>query len=145
MNETLHLGKKISRLRELRGMKQETLAEQLGISQQAVSKIEQSQHVEDATLERIGKALGLSSEAIRNFDEEKAIYNIQNNYEGSHTSNAPYSQYNAHCTFNPLDEYRNEVQENKRLVEENKKLYEALLKVEREKVALLERLLNERK
>jgi len=34
-------------------MKQETLAEQLGISQQAVSKIEQSENVEDHALERM--------------------------------------------------------------------------------------------
>jgi len=40
MAETLHIGRKISRIRELRGMKQETLASELGISQQAVSKIE---------------------------------------------------------------------------------------------------------
>lgn len=142
MNETLHLGKKISRLRELRGIKQETLAEQLGISQQAVSKIEQSQHVENATLERIGKVLGLSSAAIKNFNDEAVFFHIENiNDQGSAYNNA----YNYQCTFNPLDEYRNEVQENKRLVEENKKLYEALLKAEREKVALLERLLGEKR
>ena len=81
----------------------------------------------------------MSSAAIRNFDEEKAIYNIQNNYDQS-TNHQNYQP-----TFNPLDEYRNEVQENRRLVEENKKLYEALLKVEREKIILLERLLNEKK
>lgn len=140
MNETLHLGKKISRLRELRGIKQEILAEQLGISQQAVSKIEQSQHVEDATLERIGKVLGFSTTAIKNFDEERAIYSIQNNYDNA----VAHSNVQYQPTFNPLDEYRNEVQENKRLVEENKKLYEALLKAEREKVALLERLVSEK-
>ncbi|PHR87060.1 MAG: transcriptional regulator, partial [Leeuwenhoekiella sp.] len=32
-----HIGRKIARIRELRGMKQETLAEELGISQQSVS------------------------------------------------------------------------------------------------------------
>ncbi|HTN20446.1 MAG TPA: helix-turn-helix transcriptional regulator [Pelobium sp.] len=40
MSETLHIGRKISRIRELRGMKQEALAQELGISQQAVSKLE---------------------------------------------------------------------------------------------------------
>jgi transcriptional regulator with XRE-family HTH domain len=39
---TLHIGRKISKIRELRGMKQEYLAAELGISQQMVSKIEQS-------------------------------------------------------------------------------------------------------
>lgn len=36
-----HIGRKIARIRELRGMKQETLAEKLGISQQSVSHLEQ--------------------------------------------------------------------------------------------------------
>ena len=36
----IHLGRKISRIRELRGMKQESLATELGISQQAISKLE---------------------------------------------------------------------------------------------------------
>lgn len=33
MAETLHIGRKISRIRELRNMKQENLAAELGISQ----------------------------------------------------------------------------------------------------------------
>ena len=40
-----HIGRKIARIRELRGMKQETLAQELGISQQSISHIEQSEHV----------------------------------------------------------------------------------------------------
>jgi transcriptional regulator with XRE-family HTH domain len=49
-NKAPHLGRKIGRIREMLGVKQETLAEKLGISQQAVSKIEQSEQVEDTTL-----------------------------------------------------------------------------------------------
>jgi transcriptional regulator with XRE-family HTH domain len=63
MSETLHIGRKISRIRELRGMKQEALAAELGISQQAVSKIEQSAEVEEESLNKIAKALGVSVEA----------------------------------------------------------------------------------
>lgn len=36
----MHLGRKVGRMRELLGVKQETLAADLGISQQAVSKLE---------------------------------------------------------------------------------------------------------
>ena len=140
MNEKLHIGRKVARLRELRGIKQETLAEQLGISQQAVSKLEQSENIEDTTLARIAKALDITTEAIKNFSDESVIYYVQNNYEGA--TNNPY---NAQCTFNPLDEYRNEVKENKRLSEENKKLYESLLKEKDEKIALLKKMLEESK
>jgi transcriptional regulator with XRE-family HTH domain len=46
-----HIGRKISRIRELRGMKQEALAQALGVSQQTVSNIENSESVEDHLLE----------------------------------------------------------------------------------------------
>jgi transcriptional regulator with XRE-family HTH domain len=127
-----HLGKKISRLRELRGMKQETLAEQLGISQQAVSKIEQS--VEEHTLERIAKALSVTPGAIKNFSEEAVINNIQINYEGSNNTGA-VSVNNHQCTFNPLDEVR-------KLNAEKEELYKALLKEKEEKIALLQKMID---
>ncbi len=57
---TLHIGRKISKIRELKGMKQETLASELGISQQAVSKIEQSADVEEDALIKIAKVLGIN-------------------------------------------------------------------------------------
>jgi transcriptional regulator with XRE-family HTH domain len=128
MTEKLHIGRKVARLRELRGIKQETLAEQLGISQQAVSKIEQSESIEDTTLARIAKALEVTPDAIKNFNEEAVInqFNFNDN-----------SVQHYQCTFNPLDEYRKEVNE-------NKKLYEALLKEKDEKIALLKKMLEGR-
>ncbi|MGO3184158.1 MAG: helix-turn-helix domain-containing protein [Aequorivita sp.] len=128
-----HIGRKISRIRELRGMKQETLAEELGISQQAISKIEQSEAIEDRKLEEIAKVLGVSSEAIRRYSDEAVFNNIQNNYDGSVINAGP--TINHHCTFNPLDKLL-EAQE------ENKKLYERLLQAEQEKISYLEKLLS---
>ncbi|HEY8935850.1 MAG TPA: helix-turn-helix transcriptional regulator [Cyclobacteriaceae bacterium] len=134
MAEATHVGRKISRLREQRGIKQETLAEQLGISLQSVSKIEQSEQVEDITLERIAKVLGVTSTDIKNASEETVINNIQNNYDGSKTTNTPFNQYNQNCTINPIEKIA--------------ELYDALIKSEREKIALLEKLMekmNEKK
>jgi transcriptional regulator with XRE-family HTH domain len=125
MAETLHIGRKISRIRELRGIKQEALAAELGISQQAVSKIEQSADVDGEVLEKIAKVLGVSSEAIQKFSEEVLIFHIQNMYDNS----SAYT-YNYQCHFNPLDKFLE-------VVEENKKLYERLLESEKEKVELL--------
>jgi transcriptional regulator with XRE-family HTH domain len=129
--ENIHIGRKIARLRELRGIKQETLAESLGISQQAVSRLEQSEEVEESTLSRIARALNVTPELIKNFNEEAVITNIQNIYDQATGTN----NNNYNCTFNPLDEYRNEVKE-------NKKLYEALLKEKDEKIALLKKMLD---
>ena len=115
---TLHIGRKISRIRELRGMKQEALAAELGISQQAVSKIEQSAEVEEDALQKISKILGLTPEAIKGFSEE-AVFNIIAN---TFTDNSSYNN-NYLCTFNPID----------KVIE----LYERLLSSEREKNEIL--------
>ena len=132
-----HIGRKISRIRELRGMKQEALAMELGISQQSISLIEQSETIEDEKLEQVAKVLGVTAEAIKNFSEESMIYNIQNNYEGSNKGANSISVSNFNCTFNPLDKLVD-------AYEENKKLYERLLEAEKEKIAYLEKLLNKK-
>lgn len=116
----VHLGRKISRIREIRGIKQDFLAIELGVSQQTISKIEQSEDVEDAMLERIAGVLGVSAEAIKNFSEEVLIFHIQNMHD-----NASAYQYNYQCHYNPLD----------KVVE----LYERLLASEREKIELLKK------
>lgn len=113
----MHLGRKIGRIRELRGMKQDALAAELGVSQQAISKLEQSEEVEDSTLEKIANALGITVEAIKGFSEEN-IFNYFNNFHDNSTGD-----FRQHCTFNPLD----------KVVE----LYERLLASEREKIELL--------
>lgn len=125
-----HIGRKISRIREFRGMKQETLAEELGISQQAVSNIENSEKVEDVKLEEIAKALGVTKEAIENFSEEAILNIIGNTYHVDNSSAVNYG-----CTFNPLDKLID-------AYEENKKLYERLLQAEKDKVAYLEKLIK---
>ncbi|MEB0280818.1 MULTISPECIES: helix-turn-helix transcriptional regulator [unclassified Mucilaginibacter] len=122
---TLHIGRKISKIRELKGMKQETLASELGISQQAVSKIEQSADVDGEALEKIARILGLSSEAIKAFTEE-AIFNIiSNTFHNTSSDNSTLiaSSLNYQPTFNTVE----------KIVE----LYERLLQAEKEKNELL--------
>lgn len=127
-----HLGRKIGRIRELLGVKQETLADKLGITQQAVSKLEQSEELEAPTLDRVAKALGTSAEAIKSFNEDSAI-NFVNTFHDQSTSHVIGNFGSYH--FNPVDKWLE-------ALEENKKLYEALLKSEREKIAMLEKMLN---
>lgn len=125
-----HIGRKIARIRELRGMKQETLAEELGISQQSVSHIEQSESLDDAKLEEVAKVLGVTKEAIENFSEE-AIFNIiSNTYHNTSNDNSSLiaSSVNYQPTFNTIE----------KIVE----LYERLVQVEKDKVGYLEKLIN---
>ncbi|WP_354427231.1 MULTISPECIES: helix-turn-helix transcriptional regulator [unclassified Mucilaginibacter] len=122
-----NIGRKIGRIRELRGIKQETLASELGVSQQSVSRMEQSDILEDDVLEKIAKVLGVTADAIKNFSEE-AVVNYFNTFNQS-VSSSNFGHNNT-CTFNPLDKLVE-------LFEENKKLYERLLQAEKEKIELL--------
>ena len=121
-----HIGRKISRIRELRGIKQEALAQELGVSQQTVSRMEASETVEEDILAKVAKILGVQPEVIKNFSEE-AIFNIIGNTVTNHDNSALFNYF---PTFNPIDKLVE-------VMEENKKLYERLLQSEREKVEIL--------
>lgn len=138
-----HIGYKIGRMRELLGIKQDAIAAELGISQQQVSRIEQSEKVDNDTLHKIADILGVSAEAIENFNEEATMQFIQNNYEGSSTTN-----HNAQV--HKQNNYRDDalttaINENKRLYQALLKEKNALLKEKEEKIALLQRLLDSKK
>jgi len=133
----VHHGQNIKRIREIQGIKQEALALELGEdwNQKKVSLLESKEKINDELLEQVASALKTSPEVIKNFDEEKAIYNIQNNYEGSNNL-GPNIGYQ--FTINPIDKWME-------ALEDNKKLYERLLQSEREKVELLEKVLEIKK
>ena len=118
----------------MKGMKQETLAELLGISQQKMSVLENTADLDDAKLDEIAKALEVPTQAIKEYSDERMINYVNNFYDNS-LSNSQGAFSASHCTFNPLDN----------LVEaydENKKLYERLLAAEKEKLAYVEQLLK---
>ncbi|GAA3776250.1 helix-turn-helix transcriptional regulator [Flavobacterium ginsengiterrae] len=121
-----HIGRNICRIRELKGMKQETLAEAIGISQQTISNIEASEIVEAKKLQEIAKILEVSVDAIENFSEE-SVFNFFNNFYDNSTSNGQAAS-GPIFNFNPVD----------KLVE----LYERLVQAEKDKVEYLEKLLK---
>ncbi|MBF7091998.1 helix-turn-helix transcriptional regulator [Flavobacterium sp. ALJ2] len=122
-----HIGRNISRIRELRGMKQEALAIAIGISQQSISNIEGSEIVDEEKLQKIAEVLGVSAEAIKNFSDE-AVFNIIGNTVNNHDNASMNANIQYQPTFNPLD----------KVVE----LYERLVLAEKEKVEYLEKLLK---
>lgn len=132
----IHEGRNVKRFREMLGIKQDTLAFELGEdwNQQKISLPEQKETVDAAPLlQQISAALKIPAEAIKNFDEEQAVNVIANTFHERAFENA----FANNCTFNfnPLDTLIE-------ALEENKKLYERLLQAEKEKVALLEKLLE---
>ncbi len=79
----LHTGRKIERIRRLRGMTQTELGEVLGITKQAVSKMEQTEKIEDEKLKTIARALGVTEDGLKSFNEERVLYNTMNFYDNS--------------------------------------------------------------
>lgn len=120
-----HIGRNISRIRELRGMKQEALAVAIGVSQQTISNIEGSENIEEILLEKVSEALNVSPEGIKQFSEETVFNIINNTFKDSSSNNNNYL-----CSINPLD----------KILE----LYERLLKAEKEKIEYLEKLLKDK-
>jgi len=135
MEKIIHQGRNVKRFREMLGIKQEAMAFDLGEdwSQRKISLLEQKEVIEDELLEQISKILKVPVEAIKNFDEETAISNIQNNFDNAVINAGPSINYK--CNFNPFDKWTE-------LIEENKQLYERLLQAEKEKIVLMEKLIE---
>jgi transcriptional regulator with XRE-family HTH domain len=126
-NEKIHQGRNIKRFREMLGIKQEAFATELGEdwNQKKVSLLEQKETIEDDLLQQVAKVLKVPVEAIKNFDEQ-SIFNIIGNTYHDNASSVNYQP-----TFNPID----------KIVE----LYDALVKSEKEKVEMLQKMLDGQK
>lgn len=126
-NDKIHQGRNVKRFREMLGIKQEALASELGDdwNQKKISLLEQKETIEPDLLEQVAKALKIPVEAIKNLDDE-AIFNIIGNTYHDSSASVNYKP-----TFNPID----------KIVE----LYEALVKSEKEKVEMWQRLFDEKK
>jgi transcriptional regulator with XRE-family HTH domain len=78
-----HLGQKIKKLRELKNLTQSHIANELGISQGAYSKLELGEtDVSYSKLNKIAEILGISPEDITQFNEQM-IFNVMHNQTGN--------------------------------------------------------------
>lgn len=135
MEKTIHQGRNVKRFREMLGIKQEGLAFELGEdwNQRKISVLEQKEVIEAELLEQVAKVLNVPVEAIKNFDEEKAVHIISNTFNDSSILNG----INYNPTFNPIDRWVS-------ALDANKALYEQLIKEKDEQIALLKKLLEDR-
>lgn len=117
-----HQGRNAQRIRVYLGIKQEVLAQELGLSQPQISVIEKQPVIEESLLLRIANVLGVNPELIKKFNVDRAIYNISH-YKDSTIHGSNNGSGTANQQFNPID----------KVVE----LYERLLTSEREKLELL--------
>lgn len=122
-NKTVHEGRNVKRFREMLGIKQEALADELGDdwTQKKVSLLEAKESIEPELLEQVASVLKVPADAIRNFSEEAAISIINNTFNDHAIANGLYNHF---PTFNPIE----------KIIE----LYERLLTAEREKIEMLQ-------
>ena len=90
-----HQGKNVKRIREMLGIKQEKLALDLGISQQAISQLEQKEALDADLLEKVAAALKVPAEAIKKFTDESVV-----NYFNTFNDSSVNYGSNHMCTVN---------------------------------------------
>ena len=131
-NPKIHEGRNLKRFREMLGIKQDFLAFELGEewNQQKISLLEQKEKIDADILEQVSAILKIPAEAIRNFDEEKAVNIITNTYHDHANDNS----------FNQGTIYLNPIEKIIQLHEEKIGLYERMLKEKDEMMGRLERL-----
>ena len=121
----VHQGANVGKIRRYEGMKQITLANELGVSQQFVSQLEQQKVIGKDYMEKIASILKVAPEVIENMEETQISVVNEN-------------EVNDNRIIHPVEKIIE-------LTKENASLYERMMANEKEKVALLEKLLNEKK
>ncbi|MDR1170375.1 MAG: helix-turn-helix domain-containing protein [Prevotellaceae bacterium] len=131
----VHHGRNVKRLREMLGIKQEAIAIALDLTQQAMSKLEQKEIIEDTQLDIIASVLRVPVAAIKNMSDETATNYINSfidsdTMDDSHVNISEKTDYLQ--MFNPIDKIIE-------LYNDKTELYERMLKIEREKIEILQK------
>lgn len=142
-DKNVHQGLNVSKIRRYEDVKQEELAEKLGVTQQFISLLEQQREIGRDYLVKIAAILKVAPEVIENMEESPISVVIENNNfeDGSNNSGIGYvneNEVNDNRIIHPVEKIIE-------LAKESTSLYERMLANEKEKVALLEKLLNEKK
>lgn len=143
-------GANVRTLRNILGIKQETLAEELGTTQQAVSYLEQRPVLKKDMLVRIAQVLNVPVKIIEELEENPLSVVIENNHfeNGSYMGNGVgntgiiendqiQTKHNEPHIY-PLDKVTE-------LSNEISSLYERIIALEKERSSFLEELLKDKK
>ncbi len=115
----------VKRFREAIGMKQETLAHELGTSQQNISYYEKQEDLDDELFARLAVGMGVNPEVLKDFSDEASVNIFSNAFHDNSSAGVMYNP-----TFNPIDK----IVEQSAKIEE---LYKELLQSERDKIEVL--------
>ena len=98
-------------------------------NQKKISLLEQKESIEPELMQQVATVLKVPVQAIENFDEQAAVSIISNTFNDSSIG------VNYYPVFNPIDRWME-------ALDKNEKLYERLLQSEREKVELMQKIIN---
>ena len=118
----LHIGQKIKKLRELKNYTQSHVAEGIGLTQSAYSKMEQGEtevSFSYSKLEKVAGVLGMRPEDIISFNESM-VFNVMHN---THSNNGLVIQ-------------------NGKLTDNEKEIYQDQIRILKDEIAYLKKLLD---
>ena len=142
-DEKIHQGWNVRFFRNARNMKQESFAERIGVKQPAITKIERQNIIEEPILLKCAEVLGISVDILKEFEPSKMFENENYTYHIDKVQNS-----NGTILISKDGTNRNQNYPIEKLMELNRKnteLYERLIQAEKEKNAILEKMLNEKK
>lgn len=116
----LKIGHKIKKLRELRNFTQSHMAEELGLSQSAYSKLELGEsEITYNKLERVSEVLGMRPEEVIAFNESM-VFNVMHNQTGNGfvVNNGQLNESEKHLYEEQIALLKEELSYVKRLLEE---------------------------
>ena len=123
-------GANVRRWREWRNIKQEVLAEMIGVSQATMSGIEKKETIDPETVDKIAKALDIPVEAITELAKENTVNIFSGSGNQQNQNTGQIENQTVAPTFNSIDKVA--------------ELYERLLKSEQEKISLLQEVLRDK-
>lgn len=115
-----HIGRKIEKVRRLRGMTQTDLGDLLGVTKQAISKMEYTEKIDDEKLNQVAAALGVTGEGVRKLAEGTALPSATPFHESADALITSASGISNMEKFNHFS------------IEKTIKLFEELIKIEME-------------
>jgi transcriptional regulator with XRE-family HTH domain len=107
----MQLGQKIKKLRELKNLTQEHMANSIGISQGAYSRMELGEtEITYSKLEKISNELGMKPEEVIAFNDS-LVFNVMNNQTGNGLviNNNQISENEKHLYEQQIELLKNEV------------------------------------
>lgn len=122
-----HIGRKIEKVRRLRGMTQTDLGDLLGVTKQAISKMEYTEKIDEEKLNQVAAALGVTAAALGVTGE-----GVKKLAEGTALPSATPFLESADALITSASGISNMEKFNHFSIEKTIKLFEELIKIEME-------------